>query len=116
MSLRYFIEMAFFVATVLIFQYYIMIFNADMHLITADIEMLLDIGYLVEDPDRNIHSHNEDLNADSFSTEQWAKIEATKAHLDHEIELTVVELDDAMYIAMISWSFPLQFLMSYIYA
>ena len=34
----------------------------------------------------------------------------------HEIELAVVELDEAMIVAMISFSFPFQFLMSYIYS
>ena len=36
--------------------------------------------------------------------------------MDHEIELAEFELDEAMFVAMISFSFPLQFLMAYIYA
>lgn len=39
-----------------------------------------------------------------------------KAHLAHEIELAVFELDEAMIVAMMSFSFPFQFLMSYIYS
>ena len=37
MSLRYFIEMAFFVFNVLFFQYFITKFNTDMHMVTEDI-------------------------------------------------------------------------------
>ena len=116
MSLRYFIEMAFFVFNVLFFQYFITKFNTDMHMVTEDIEMLLGMGYLVENLDGRIHSHNEDLTSDSFTATEWKKIEETKAHLDHEIELAELELDEAMLVAMVSFSFPMQFLMTYIYA
>ena len=116
MSLRYFIEMAFFVFNVLFFQYFITKFNTDMHMVTEDIEMLLGMGYLVENLDGRIHSHNEDLTSDSFTATEWKKIEETKAHLDHEIELAELELDEAMLVAMVSFAFPMQFLMTYIYA
>ena len=59
--------MAFFVANVLFFQYFITIFNSDMHMVTEDIEMLLEKGYLVEDPDGKIHSRG--ATSDEFTTE-----------------------------------------------
>jgi hypothetical protein len=43
-------------------------------------------------------------------------IEYHKKHLAHEIELAVFELDEAMFVAMISFSFPLQILMAYIFS
>lgn len=43
-------------------------------------------------------------------------IEEVKEHLAHEIDLTVFELEEVMLVGMISFSFPFQFLMSYIYS
>ena len=41
-----------------------------------------------------------------FTEEEQKDIEKTKAHLDYEIIKAVTELDEAMVIAMISFSFP----------
>ena len=46
MSLRYFIEMAFYAALVAVFQYYITNFNSDMFNIGDDIDTLIDLGAL----------------------------------------------------------------------
>ena len=43
-------------------------------------------------------------------------IKELKAHFEHEIMLSVTELDEAMYIAMISFAFPVGILVRYIYA
>ena len=43
-------------------------------------------------------------------------ITEVKEHLAYEIDLAVFELEEVMYFAMISLSFPFQFLMSYIYS
>ena len=39
-----------------------------------------------------------------------------REHLAHEIDLAVFELDEAMVVAMVSFAFPFQVLMSYLYA
>ena len=44
MNLRYFIEMAFFLANVLVFQLYITSFNKDMHLLQVDIDHLVELN------------------------------------------------------------------------
>ena len=41
MSLRYFIEMAFFAVNVMIFQYYLSGFNKDLHVVNNDIKELI---------------------------------------------------------------------------
>ena len=51
-----------------------------------------------------------------FTEEELKEIEETKAHLAYEISLSVLELDEAMYIAMVSFAFPFQLLFSFIYS
>ena len=41
-----------------------------------------------------------------FTEEELIEIEETKAHLAYEIHLSVVELDEAMVVAMVSVAFP----------
>ena len=41
-----------------------------------------------------------------FTEAELKDIEETKDHLDKEIMLAVLELDEAMVVAMISWAFP----------
>ena len=56
MSLRYNIEMAFFVLCVLVFQFFISSFNTDMHLLDADI-LHLEYYHIIEvGPDVHITS------------------------------------------------------------
>ena len=54
MNLRYFIEMAFFVIQVLIFQYYITQFNRDLHLLEYDLDHLIELGVIESDQDGRI--------------------------------------------------------------
>ena len=126
MNLRYFFEMCFFTICVILFQYFISAFNTDMHKLMTDVEILIEEG--VFDRDENgrvlIRDYNpvvrmistEGTEADYAFDKNDYTIEQVKAHLAYEIELAVLELDEAMYIAMISFSFPFQFLMAYIYA
>ena len=51
-----------------------------------------------------------------FTDEEQADIEYTKNHLDVTIRRAVLELDETMIIAMVSFSFPFQFLVSYVYS
>ena len=44
------------------------------------------------------------------------ELEKVKEELNEEIILSVTELDEAMYVSMISFAFPVQTLMSYITA
>ena len=44
--------------------------------------------------------------ADTSEDKSNMSIEQVKEHLAHEIELAVFELDEAMFVAMISFSFP----------
>ena len=48
---------------------------------------------------------DDDLKA-RFSDDEIAEINSIKEHLAHEIELAVFELDEAMYVAMVSFAFP----------
>ena len=41
-----------------------------------------------------------------FTEAELKDIEETKDHLDYEIMKAVLELDEAMVVAMISWAFP----------
>lgn len=118
MNLRYYIEMAFFLVNVLVFQLYISKFNADLHKLDKDIEHLIDIGVFQRDKEGRILADDlKDIDyRGRFDAAQIEDIESTREHLAHEIELAVYELDDAMYIAMVSFSFPFQLLMAFIYA
>ena len=49
MNLRYFIEMAFFIVNVLVFQLFISKFNSDLHLLTIDIDHLVELGVYERD-------------------------------------------------------------------
>ena len=110
MNLRYYLEMTFFLVNVLVFQYYISQFNSDLHLLQKDIDHLVDLGEIERDEDGRLLSSKRNL---SVETEDIAQ---TKAHLAYEIELAVFELDEAMFVAMISFSFPAQLVMAIIYA
>ena len=57
MNLRYFIEMAFFMICVFIFQYFISKFNTDMHLLMHDIEILIDDGVFKKDEQGRVLVH-----------------------------------------------------------
>ena len=54
MNLRYFIEMAFFIVNVLVFQLFISQFNADLHLLQKDIEHLVELGVFEKDTNGRI--------------------------------------------------------------
>lgn len=54
MYFRYFIEMAFFAFNVVFFQYYISLFNSDLHKIDADIKELLELGVFESTSDGRI--------------------------------------------------------------
>ena len=123
MSLRYFIEMTFFAINVFIFQYYLSSFNKDLHIVNKDIQELVDMGIYEKTADGRILAKDERelsgittggsyTDAASFRLH----IEEVKAELAHEIDLSVWELEEVMIVGMISFSFPFQFLMSYIYS
>ena len=115
MNLRYFIEMAFFAMNVLIFQYYLSMFNKDLHMVNYEIKELIDMGVYEQTADGRIlaksiserelsamaaNSTFEDSNA--FK----AHVEEVKEILAHEIDLAVWELEEVMIVGMISFSFP----------
>ena len=52
----------------------------------------------------------------NFTEEQLKEIEEIKDHFAYEIDLAVLELDEAMYVAMVSFAFPFQILIGYIFA
>lgn len=54
MNLRYFIEMALFVACVFIFQLFISKFNMDMHLLMHDIDILIEDGVFTRDAEGRV--------------------------------------------------------------
>ena len=140
MSLRYNIEMMFFMIGVLFFQYFIAGFNRDMHIINHDIEILAAHGLIeITEEGRIINTllmqrfmsgdtdhesggdgevdHEEGVAHETLTPEEEAElIEDVKAEFDHEIKLAVVELDEAMFVGMVSFAFPFQMIMSYIYS
>lgn len=127
MNLRYFFEMVFFCICVILFQYFISAFNTDMHKLMTDIEILIDEGVFSRDENGRVLVQDSSpivrmvasegaTEADYAFDKNNYTIEQVKEHLAYEIELAVFELDEAMIIAMISFSFPFQFLMSYIYS
>ena len=90
-----------------------------------DIGLLIDAGVLGQDESKRyvVLSSGETegrLLAGSASSEGASggheSIEDIQDHLIYEIEKAVLELDEAMYIAMVSFAFPLQILMAYIYS
>ena len=116
MSLRYYIEMTFFAAQVLCFQYYISQFNKDLHLLQKDIDVLIEKGIFVQDESGRILSMETFEYQGRFTSEENEGLEEIKRHLAHEIELSVFELDESMFVAMISFSFPMQILMAFIFS
>ena len=108
MNLRYFIEMAFFIVNVLVFQLFISKFNADLHLLTIDIDHLVELGVYERDEFGRIlaGTFEEEILKGRFTEAEIADIKYTKEHLAYEIELAVFELDEAMFIAMVSFAFP----------
>lgn len=71
-----------------------------------DIDWLIEKGVFVQDESGRILSRSESDLVGRFTQEESYDIIEHKVHLAHEIELAVFELDEAMFVAMISWSFP----------
>lgn len=65
MSLRYFIEMSFFAANVVVFQYYISNFNTNHHLVNGHLKELIKLGILEMDSQGRIR---DDATIMSFSS------------------------------------------------
>jgi len=95
MEVRYFIEMLIFIILTAIFQYYITLFNGDYHDLVIDIHKYED---LVLTTDRN----------DPIMIE-IADI------IHEEIDHTVLDLNEAMVISLITFTYPLRQIMSYIF-
>ena len=98
--------MTFFAIQVLWFQFYISQFNKDLHLLQKDVDWLIEKGVFVQDESGRILSKANEITG-RYTQEETYEIEEHKHHLAHEIELAVFELDEAMFVAMISFSFPL---------
>ena len=51
-----------------------------------------------------------------YTEEEQEDIDKTKAHLDYEIKKAVLELNEAMIVAMVSFALPFQLFINYVFA
>ena len=89
-----------------------------MHLLQIDIDHLIELGVFSTDSQGRILSDLDSVGdkLSNYSPEVQADIDKTLHQLNHEIMLAVFELDEAMFVAMVSFSFPFQLAMAYIYS
>ena len=124
MNLRYYIEFLVFLLLLIYFQYNLDKFNKDLHALRCDHENIRQLEAILPQSQpgtifsdfNSFHECRSDQFAEFVNHSQEEVLESLRTDMAHEIDLAVTELDNGMYVAMISFSFPLQIISQCIYA
>ena len=87
MSVRYFMEVTIFLGLSIVFQYFIVIFNRELHILRDDLALLAHLKRTGAS-EEEIH-HEEEI-------------------VHHEMHVAAIDLELAMFVALVSFAFPVR--------